>query len=158
VLGFMTKFVAVIFLPVIALCAAALHQPTRRKLMNEWRVWAQAARLALVLIVPWVAYAQYRVGNELWQVMLRDHIFTRFTPGLGPEHLRPWHYYLSSLVDRLVEARVLWLVGGGLLIVAVQLAREWSLRLLVLAGWMVPLALISTGSSKLYHYTYPFLP
>ena len=159
VLGFLTKFVAVIFLPAVLLLPALMFRRTRQKLLREWRVWARVAGLAAALIAPWFMYAQFAFGNELWRVMLAEHVYARFTSGLNPTHIQPWHYYFSTIWAWLVEARAEWLVAAGALVLTVQAARRrWFEAAVVIAWALLTLVPISLGSSKLYHYAYPFLP
>jgi hypothetical protein len=91
--------------------------------------------------------------------MLGQHVFTRFTASLDPSHLEPWHYYASAIWQELTRHSLHWLVAAGLafLIVRAWIGRPWMARLIAL--WLVvPLILISMGTSKLFHYSYPFVP
>src|SRR5262249_33129887 len=52
VLGFMTKFVAAIFLPLVLVLGALMFRRTRAKLAADWRLWLSVSAMATVLIVP----------------------------------------------------------------------------------------------------------
>lgn len=158
VLGFMTKFVAVLFLPAIFVVAAIAAPDLRRQLTSRWREWVAPGAVAFVVIAPWFAYMTLRHGREFWTVILGQHVITRFTGALDPAHLAPWHYYFSRTWDELLPAgsNVPWLVALGAA-GALLHWRDWRLRLVVL-WWIVPIVGISLGTSKLFHYAYPFLP
>ncbi len=173
--GFMTKFVAVFFLPLI--CALALLWRSRRARPSVGelvRAWTGPALLAIALCAPWFV-AAYRVhGPLLWNVMLGDHVYTRFTGSLDPAHLAPWTAYLEWIWGDLVLARSAWFVVAGLVLLLVWAltgrpeplkeaphigeGRPTNVARLVLVWLAVPIALMSMGSSKLPHYAFPFLP
>jgi 4-amino-4-deoxy-L-arabinose transferase-like glycosyltransferase len=53
----------------------------------------------------------------------------------------------------------IWLSLGGIVLVLARLVRGRRLEEWLLLAWLVlPLALISIGTSKIQHYAYPFLP
>lgn len=159
VLGFMTKFVAVIFLPAFLGLAALLFTPTRQALVRSWRQWLAVAAGVLVLVAPWFVYAQIRFGGHLWRTILGEHVYARFTVGLDRNHLEPWTYYYVNLWNRFGDFHTAWLVAAGFAVLIVQTIRRRSFIGAVIVLWAVlPIALISLGSSKLYHYAYPFLP
>jgi 4-amino-4-deoxy-L-arabinose transferase-like glycosyltransferase len=157
VLGFMTKFVAAVFLPLITgLCVLAAPS-YRMKLVRDWRIWGGVAVLAFALILPWFVYAQVRFGRLLWDTMLGAHVLERFTGALDPEHRQPWNFYIVSMYREFGSAA--WLVAAGLVTLAVQtIRRRWPDGAMILAWATIPITLISFGTSKLYHYVYPFLP
>jgi 4-amino-4-deoxy-L-arabinose transferase-like glycosyltransferase len=157
VLGFMTKFVAAVFLPlIIGLCAVAVSD-YRAKLIRDWRVWGGVAALVLVLVLPWFVYAQVRFGRLLWDTMIGEHVLVRFTGSLDPEHRQPWNFYFVSIYREFGSAA--WLVIAGLVTLLVQaIGRRWPDGALILVWATLPVTLISFGTSKLYHYAYPFLP
>lgn len=159
VLGFMTKFVAVIFLPAVLGIAALLFRSTRRKLTAERTTWMIVAVLAVLLIAPWFIYAQIKFGELVWHTMLAEHVYARFTTALNQEHVHPWNYYFLSMQWWFTRAGVQWLVlaGTGALLVQ-SVRRRWLEGTVVLLWGALPLTLISFGTSKLYHYAYPFLP
>ena len=159
VLGFLTKFVAALFLPAVLGLGALLIGPVRRRLWPERGRWLRVAGLALVLIAPWFVYAQVVFGDLVWHTMLAEHVYARFTTGLNPEHVHPWFYYVDAMWASFAEAGLQWLVLAGLAALAVQtVRRRWFEGTVVLLWSVLPLVLISVGSSKLYHYAYPFLP
>ena len=86
VLGFMTKFVAALFLPAILVLAAASHEQDRVRVYRDWPMFALAALLALALIAPWFVY-QYaprgrRPSSEGHLRRARDEALHR-VPGSG---------------------------------------------------------------------------
>ncbi len=159
VLGFMTKFVAAIFLPLVCVLAVALIPIARARFMARWRDWIAPVLLSLALIVPWFVYESMVYKQQFWETILGVHVYTRFTSSLDPAHLHPWHYYFTQTWKELVfgGARVVAVPAIVALIVRAWIGRPWQMRLL-LAWWLVPFALISLGTSKLFHYAYPFLP
>jgi hypothetical protein len=78
---------------------------------------------------------------------------------LNQAHVHPWHYYLGMMAEGFSRSGLQWLIPIGMLVLVVQtLRRRWFEGAVVVLWGTVPLALISAGSSKLYHYAYPFLP
>jgi 4-amino-4-deoxy-L-arabinose transferase-like glycosyltransferase len=158
VLGFMTKFVAALFLPMILGLTALVVPQHRRALARGWRTWAVAAVIAIVLIAPWFVFATVRFGGAFWQTILGMHVYQRFTSSLDPGHLHPWHYYLGQMFA-FWESGALVLITAGFALVAAWTARRYAPSFLVLVIWLVlPLAVISAVTSKLYHYAFPLLP
>ncbi len=159
VLGFMTKFVAALLLAPLLGCVAVLRADDRARLLQDWRLWIVASALFVALVAPWFVYQWRQFGPAVWEIMLGTHVYTRFTRFLDPNHVHPWHYYFSTLFKELLDAHSLPLVlpGAALLVVTAIVTRRRE-ELLVLAWFVVPVSLISLGTSKLYHYVYPFLP
>ncbi len=159
VLGFMTKFVAVAFLPLVLLIVSALSPAWRRRLIDEWRVWAGVVLLAVALVAPWMVWAHLKFGGFFWDTIFGVAVVTRFTEFLDAAHVQPWHFYWTSLWTRLHDAHIEWLAVAGVITLGVQtLTRRRAEDVAVLLWFLVPLGLISIGTSKLYHYAYPFLP
>lgn len=159
VLGFMTKFVAIVFLPAVIGLGSLLVAPVRQRLWHDWRRLAAVLGVALLLIAPWFLYAQLQFGSLLWETMLGEHVYVRFTAGMIPAHVQAWDYYLTTGWEKFSIAGVQWFVPLGLAVLALQsVRRRWFEGLVILLWAVMPLAAISFGSSKLYHYTYPFLP
>ena len=158
-LGFMTKFVAAIFLPILLAVATLFHRPARNRLLEDWKLWAGGIAMFLALASPWFVYQQLRVGAELWRVILGAHVVERMTVSIDPSHIQPWNYYYTTIFRELQYSGTAWLAlaGGALLVIRAVRARTLDV-LLVLAWFVVPLGLISIGTSKLHHYAYPFLP
>jgi 4-amino-4-deoxy-L-arabinose transferase-like glycosyltransferase len=159
VLGFMTKFVASVFLPMVLVATTLSHRQTLRKAVAEWRLWCVLGLASLVLIAPWFVY-QYRLeGAGLFHVMFAEHVYARFTASLDPGHLHPWSFYYLTMFRQLGYSGTTWLAVTGAIILLVNTVRQPSLdKLLVVYWFVIPVALISTGTSKLHHYLYPFLP
>ncbi|HEY8549308.1 MAG TPA: hypothetical protein VIL35_05070 [Vicinamibacterales bacterium] len=159
VLGFMTKFVAALFLPFVCVVAAATWRPAWTRLLTGWREWGGAALVAVVAIVPWFAYQTWQTGAGVWQVMLGEHVYTRFTGALDPSHLEPWSFYFEETWRHLTRAGTAWVVVAGLVALIAGAWRSAALLPRLLVVWaLVPPVLLSFGTSKLYHYLYPFLP
>ncbi len=159
VLGFMTKFVAVLFLPLVVGTAILVVKPTRMRLARDWRLWGVAGLLSLVLIAPWFVYAWLRYPTSFWQTIFGTHVYTRFTKFLDPNHVNPWNYYFSMAYQGFRFGNSYILIGLGLLLLAGDtIRRRWFPGLVVLLWFALPFALMSFGTSKLYHYAYPFVP
>jgi 4-amino-4-deoxy-L-arabinose transferase-like glycosyltransferase len=158
-LGFLTKFVAAAFLPMVIGLAALGIAPVRERLWQDRGRWCRVAALALLLIVPWFVYAQMKFGSLVWHTMLAEHVYARFTVGLNREHVHPWSYYFTQMWQAFSASGIEWPAVVGLLLLIVQtIRRRWFEGLVVVLWAVLPLTLISLGSSKLYHYAYPFLP
>jgi 4-amino-4-deoxy-L-arabinose transferase-like glycosyltransferase len=159
VLGFMTKFLAAIFLPMVLGAAALLVSDYRRKVLRHWRLWAAVIVVVFALIAPWFVWVWRRYGELLWKFMFSEAIVTRMTAYLDPMHVQPWSFYPVTLHRWLAGSGTFWLVVAGLLVLAIQsVKRRWAEGFLVLLWFVLPMIAISLGTSKLYHYTYPFLP
>ena len=159
VLGFMTKFVAAIFLPVVCLAALAWGRVGRDRLRLAWRDWIILALAVVVLVAPWFAYQSTRSGEAFWRILVGTHVYTRFTASLDPGHLHPWHYYLTGTWKEVRDAgtQVVVLLGLARLTVAAVRGESRLARMLLVWG-VLPLAAISVGTSKVLHYAYPFWP
>jgi 4-amino-4-deoxy-L-arabinose transferase-like glycosyltransferase len=159
VLGFMTKFVAALFLPMVLGAVVLGTRSARDKLVRERRIWLGAAGAALAVILPWFIFVTVEFGSFWWEMMLGDHVYKRFTAYVDPTHLQPWHFYFTSAYDLLKASGAHWLVLPGLVLLAFEAVRRRSAAgATVLLWFAVPVVLISFGTSKLYHYLYPFLP
>ncbi len=159
VLGFLTKFVAALFLPLVVVLTIACRPGGLRDLLGAWRTWLAPTAVALVLIAPWFIYETLHAGREFWTILLTAHVLQRFAGVLHPEHLHPWHYYVSWLWQALGRdgLRLPWAAGLAALAWRGLVEGEWRVRAALL-WWAVPFLLISAGTSKLFHYAYPFLP
>lgn len=159
VLGFMTKFVAALFLPAVLGLCALLLSPARAMLVADRRRWILAAFAVAAAVLPWFAYQHLAHGANLWHVMVGEHVYTRFTAYADASHVRPWHFYMTRAYWTLArEGSALW-VGLGLAVLLVDTIRLRRPEGMVILLWLaIPVALISLGTSKLYHYLYPFLP
>ncbi|MGE0448950.1 MAG: ArnT family glycosyltransferase [Vicinamibacterales bacterium] len=158
-LGFMTKFVAALFFPFV-LVLAVIGSPVRRqRLVTEWRTWFAVGAVVLALCAPWFVYAYSRFGAQLWNTILAEHVVRRLTNYLDPAHLQPWDFYVRVMWTSWSDEHVNWIALAGLTTLLVQtIRRRWFDGAVVLLWAVVPLAIISTGTSKLYHYAFPFLP
>jgi len=158
-LGFMTKFVAALFLLMVLGAAALELNSVRDKVRRDWRTWGMVAVVVTILIAPWFIYQTLQPDRQVWQVMLGSHVYQRFNGWLDPAHLRPWHYYFTDLFGQMTAAGT-WSVvlAGGLLIHARVLRERWLEGTVALYWIYLPFVLMSIGTSKLRHYTYPFLP
>jgi 4-amino-4-deoxy-L-arabinose transferase-like glycosyltransferase len=158
-LGFMTKFVAAIFLPLLLAAATVFHGASRRQLFRDWRLWGVAKILFLILAAPWFIYEHVHAGAAFWQTIFGAHVVARMTVGIDPSHVQPWHYYFSTIYRELAHAGTAWLaIAGGVLLVARAFTDRRLEVFTVIAWFAVPIGLISFGTSKLGHYAYPFLP
>jgi 4-amino-4-deoxy-L-arabinose transferase-like glycosyltransferase len=156
--GFMTKFVAVAFLPlvcVLSVCWRADAQLVR----SQWRDWMIHLLVAVTVIIPWFVYQAIQAEQSIWQTMWQEQVYRRFTGVLDPRFIHPWHYYFSQLVMEVVAAESHWISMSGLVVLAAKAWRgnPWLARLLFL-WFILPFGLLAVGTSKYFHYTYPFLP
>lgn len=158
-LGFMTKFVAALFLP-FTLGLATLGSPTRRRLLaRDWRTWLGVAAIVLALCAPWFVYAYVRFGSQLWNTILAEHVVHRLTGYLDPAHVQPWDFYVRAMWTSWSDDQANWIALAGLVVLLVQtVRRRWFEGAVIVLWGSLPLAIISTGTSKLYHYVFPFLP
>ena len=159
VLGFMTKFAAAVFLPMVWVLAL-LARPDRVLLVRaRWKDWLGPSVVAAGFILPWFVFQTWRLGTGFWQILIGQHLYERFTTGLDPNHLQPWSFYLTRIWTELASSGSLWIVLIGLsaLVARAVAFRDWRARLLLIWA-VVPIVLISVGSSKLIHYAYPFIP
>ncbi|MEO5819693.1 MAG: glycosyltransferase family 39 protein, partial [Vicinamibacteraceae bacterium] len=160
-LAFLTKFVAAAFLPLVAVVSLAMPRPgllpkPPRACLADW-AWTSA--LCVAVSAPWFVYEYLLFGHQLVETIFLQHVFARFTGALDPSHLRPWDYYYLGVERMLADARCQWLVAAGAAMLIFRVVRNRDgLAWTILVWGVVPLALISGLSSKLLHYTYPFLP
>ena len=160
VFGFLTKFVAALFLPVVLATAFLWQRDVRSRLRAGWLDWVLPAIAAVVLIAPWFVYQSFVNGRYFWDTILGVHVLQRFTSNIFPTHVQPWHFYFTSTfasIGRPPFPMIIMIVGLGVLCWQGWHGRPWLARL-VLAWWIVPYVLMSFGTSKLFHYAYPFLP
>src|SRR5690606_4550772 len=155
-LGFMTKFVAALFLPMVLGVTALLVTPHRERLrLDLWR-WVIIGGVVMALVLPWFLYQYVKEGQALIDVMFGDHVYTRFTSFADPQHLNPGHCYVTAAYARLAESGSAPWVGLGLVVLSIDAVRQKRPDLWIVVLWLVlPVTLISLGSSKLYHYFYP---
>ena len=159
VLGFMTKFVAAIFLPVILVLAAASTRQDLGRVRRDWLTFVLAALLAVALIAPWFVYQYVHVGPPFIAKIFGEHVMKRFTAYLDPTHLHPWNYYFIEIWNQLARAGARTICVFGALLLLWRAVRERSTAATVVILWFgLPIAVISTTTSKLIHYAYPFLP
>ena len=123
VLGFMTKFIAVVFLPFVLLLGSLLFRDYRERLVRHWRLWLAVAGLVILLIAPWFIYAQVVFGPLVWHTMLAEHVYTRFTTYLDPAHVHPWSYYFANMYDRFADSGSHIAVIAGLVVLLIQTIR-----------------------------------
>jgi len=162
VFGFMTKFVAALFLPAILGAAALTRRQDRGRLYRDWPTFAAAAVLAIALIAPWFVYQSIaraeEPGAKIFDVMFGTHVLKRFTASLDPEHLHPWNYYFSQIWSELRAAGTWWLVSAASVLFGARVwFRRWIEGLVIVLWFVVPMIVLSSVTSKLYHYAYPFL-
>ena len=158
-LGFMTKFVAVLFLPLVLGVATLIVPGYRRQVLRDWWRWVLAAAVVFAAVLPWFVYQFVVTDGGIWRTMFGDQVYTRFTAYTDPAHLQPWHFYVAETFVQLQRSGCTLVAGLGLAALCVMTIRQRLADGLVLLLWLVvPLALMSLGSSKLYHYAYPYLP
>jgi 4-amino-4-deoxy-L-arabinose transferase-like glycosyltransferase len=159
VLGFMTKFVAIAFLPIVGIAALAVKPGGLALFKSRWRDWIAPVVLAAVVIVPWFVYQSIHSGKVFWDTLVLEHVYTRFMGTLIPQHRRPWYHYFTQTWFEMNLAGQLPAILAGFCVLAWRawLKKDWLARSLFL-WFLVPFALISLGTSKLFYYAYPFMP
>jgi len=159
VLGFMTKFVAALFLPLVCALALVWRPDGRAALRARGRDLALAAGIVLAATAPWFVYESWQFGAAFWRTIFGVHVFQRFTTGVDAAHLQPWSYYLTATWEqaRLAGSALLIVAGLARLAVAGLRGESWLARVVLLWA-VVPMAAISMGTSKLVHYAFPFWP
>jgi 4-amino-4-deoxy-L-arabinose transferase-like glycosyltransferase len=158
-LGFMTKFVASFFLPVVLVIALACDRQAWSRFRADLRLWIAGAVGMLALAAPWFVYETMREGRGFWRVLVGEHVYQRFTTSLDKSHIQPWHYYLTAAFREMDGAGTVWTVIAGFVFLIVRTLRDRRReQILILTWFVVPMALISIGTSKIHHYVYPFLP
>jgi 4-amino-4-deoxy-L-arabinose transferase-like glycosyltransferase len=159
VLGLMTKFVAVAFLPAILILTCGRSAAWRARLREDWLAWTAAAAAGVAVVAPWFVYQSAVRGDELWHVLLTEHVYRRMTSFLEPAHVQPWDFYLTAIHAEIANNKtIVPVICGAIALAVVTVRRRWDPGMLVLSWFIVPVTAISFGTSKLYHYTYPFLP
>jgi 4-amino-4-deoxy-L-arabinose transferase-like glycosyltransferase len=159
VLGFMTKFVAALFLPLVIGAATVLFRQYRSAVVRDRWIWTTAAVAAFALIAPWFVYEHLTYGAFFWETIIGVHVYHRFTAFVDPAHLHPWNFYFVQIYESFRVAGVVTLMLAGVALLMFEAAvRRRPEAALVLIWCALPLTLISFGTSKLYHYVYPFLP
>ena len=158
-LGFMTKFVAALFMPMIVLLAILWRADAWRRLKAQRTDWLAPAALVLAIAAPWFIYQTMAGGAMVWREMFGVHVYQRFTAALDPGHLQPWHAYFSWTWEELVFAGSSLIAAAGMVTAAVRAVagHSWAARLIVL-WFAVPFVLLSMTPSKVIHYIYPFWP
>ena len=159
VLGFMTKFVAALFLPVVCVAALAVGGGAWARLRSGWRDWVVPALMTAALVLPWFVYEHVKYGDVLWRTMLASQVYQRVTVSLDASHIQPWYFYLTQTWKELGNAGSQMAVALGVawLVVAAARGRSGLSRLILIWG-VLPIAAISLSTSKLLHYAYPFWP
>jgi hypothetical protein len=78
---------------------------------------------------------------------------------VDPEHVGPWHFYFTALWSELAASgTAVWVAAGLVMVLWRTLRTGWPDGAMVLLWFALPVGAISLGTSKLYHYLYPFLP
>lgn len=156
-LGFMTKFVAVVFLPMSFVAWVCLRPSVMARLRATWTDWILPAVASAIVVLPWFVY-QALTNDAFWDVLFTQHVVTRMTSSLDPAHLEPWYFYFVRTWRELDHGDSLLLALAGLATLGWRAWRRDALPQLLLIWWGLPFLLISLGTSKLVHYAYPFLP
>lgn len=159
-LAFLTKFVAAAFLPLVAVVSLALPTPglLPKPLRECLADWLRAGALVVAVSAPWFVYEYYLFGHQLIETIFLQHVFARFTGALDPRHLHAWDYYYREIWRMLGETRCQWLVVAGAVLLLYRIvSRRDGLAWTIVVWAVLPILLISGLSSKLSHYTYPFL-
>jgi 4-amino-4-deoxy-L-arabinose transferase-like glycosyltransferase len=157
-LGFMTKFVASFFLPMVLGLLTLTETRARRRLFEDLPTWLLGGVAFLAAAAPWFIYESFREGSGFWRVLVGEHVYQRFTSSLDTGHIKPWTFYFVQVFRELQHSGTAWLAIAGGLLLAVRVVRDKTMEpRLVIAWFTLPLTLMSFGTSKLHHYLYPFL-
>jgi 4-amino-4-deoxy-L-arabinose transferase-like glycosyltransferase len=154
--GFMAKFVAIGFLPVIALIAVLLTAHWRRRVAEERRTAVLAGATALAAVAPWFALQHARYGALFW-TQLSLHVIDRAAGHVDARHLRPWWFYLAELREGWRPVWP-WVLAGAVVIAARTLRTAWPHGKVLLLWGVLPTLVLSLSRSKLRHYLHPFEP
>ena len=91
--------------------------------------------------------------------MVGEHVVRRAVSSLDPTHIQPWYFYPPVIYARFRDSGSAGLVVLGMVVLVVQASRRrWPEGLALIAWAVLPVVAMSASTSKLYHYTYPFLP
>ena len=158
-LGFMTKFIAVIFLPAIVGLAALCVADWRRRLWTDlWR-WSVGA---LAVLLPRCTMVRVR-PRRVWRVLLGRYFrHARLRPRTwgAPPRPRATLALLSQRDPAADERRRRCRVGrhrrGSM--ARRNVRRRWPGGLLIALWCLLPIGILSASLAKLYHYSFPFLP
>ena len=155
----MVKFVAALFLPMFLGLASLLVRDYRTRFVRDWRLWLQASVIALALIAPGTRTRRSSSAG-FWRGHLRRARLHALHDLSRSGARAPVELLLHGAVNRwLALSGALWLtILGALIFVVDAIRRRWAEALVIVLWFAVPMVLISFGTSKLYHYTYPFLP
>ena len=157
-LGFMTKFAAALFLPLVLVISIICVDRWRSRLLEDAGKVLLILILLTSLITPWFLTQHAEYGANFWNILIGEHIVQRMTAHLDPTHLQPASYYVTWLINSLQRGSVLLFVLLGFCLFAAQIRAANSPEAILLTVWMVvPLVLVSAMTSKLAHYFYPFL-
>jgi 4-amino-4-deoxy-L-arabinose transferase-like glycosyltransferase len=158
-LGFMTKFVGMVFLPMVCAGALLLTRAPAARVRDGWRDWIVRLAVVVAACTPGVIYQTVLRGAAFWGEIFGSNVYTRFMGTLVAAHIQPWHHYITQTWREFGFAgmRIAMVAGLIALILRAWRSRNWAAQVLLL--WLiVPLLVISAGTSKLFYYVYPFLP
>ena len=110
-LGFMTKFVAALFLPLVLGIVGLAAPSVRRRLVATGRSGWASPLSSLALVLPWFVWAHLKFGDFFWETIFGAAVVTRFTEFLDPTHVQPWHFYWTTMWARLHDAHITWLAA-----------------------------------------------
>lgn len=159
VLGFMSKFVAALFLPVCLVVVVLVHPQLLRRFLADITWWLGAGVLAAGLIAPWFIYQHQVTGPDFWNIIFGDHVVKRLTQSLDPTHLNPWYFYQHFTGRVVIECGAGLAYLAGLFFVLRDYSTDRDPKITALLVWyLVPVTAMSLMTSKLMHYLYPFLP
>lgn len=159
VLGFLSKFVAALFMPVILAVVLVVHRDLLRRFWIDIALWLCVGVMVSVLIAPWFIYQHFQHGEVFWETIVGVHVVERMTGFLDPAHLLPWYFYLHLTARVLIEggAGLAYLIGFWFVVKIYSTNRDPKITTLF-AWYLVPVIAISAMTSKITHYIYPFLP
>lgn len=159
VLGFMSKFVAALFLPMIIVAVLIIHPGLYRRVSVNHAAWIGVGVIVLFLVTPWFVYQHFAAGPVFWEHILGTHVIERLTGTLEESHLQPWTFYLFKTISIVFESGAFLAYPIGFWFIARDYAAHRDPKITALFAWyFVPVILMSLMTSKLTHYLYPYLP
>ena len=147
-LSILTKgLVAIVFTGILGLC---LIVEDRTRMMRVTFFLAAATIIALLVALPWYLAMEHAHRGYLYYYFVERHLQGYLTA--TQRHAgRGWWYYLPIVVGGSLP----W---TGYLVSAVRHARASRTRLVICAWFVIGLAFLSAGESKLVTYALPLFP
>ncbi len=159
VIGFMSKFVAALFMPLIMLIVIAFNAKLLKRFLKEIYFWLLIGFISAILIIPWFLYQYDQYGFPFWHSIFGMHVVKRLTSYLDVSHLQPWNYYLLFTNRIAISTGIYVSLFAGLYYLGRSYFASRDPKIAIVFIWFIlPVTLISIMTSKLHAYIYPFFP